>query len=130
MSKHENENTNDSYVLAKQIADLALSKKAEDVVLLDMKGISGFTDYFIICSGNGKLQVKAICDAVENGLYDHNIKALHREGYALKKWILLDYFDVVCHVFDQESRQYYQLEQLWGDAKKEVIEDSEPIPTH
>ncbi|MCK5519857.1 MAG: ribosome silencing factor, partial [Candidatus Marinimicrobia bacterium] len=94
----------DSYSLAKIMGDLALSKKAENVVLLNMKGVSGFTDYFLICHGTGPLHVKAIYDAIENGLFDEGIKAWHREGYENKNWVLLDYVDVVCHVFDGESR--------------------------
>ncbi len=128
MPRTKQGNPEQSRMLAGKIGELALSKKAEDVVLLDMSKISGFTDYFVICHGNGELHVKAICDAVEDGLADEKIKAWHREGYENKKWVLLDYVDVVCHVFDRDSRQFYNLEQLWGDAEKEILEDRVPLP--
>lgn len=130
MGKITKTDKSQNHDLARYIAELTLSKKAEDVTVLNMAAVSAFTDYFIICHGNGELHVKAICDAVEEGLIEKGIKTWHREGYENRKWVLLDYVDVVCHVFDREARSYYRLEDLWGDAEKELIRDeTTPLKT-
>jgi len=127
MPRQKKREAEESYALARRAAELALTKKAEDIVILNMSRISGFTDYFVICHGVGELQVKAISDAVEDGLAEDKEKVWHREGYENRKWILLDYVDVVFHVFDRDSREFYGLERLWGDAEKEIIEDEAPV---
>ena len=127
MPRKKTRDGEESYSLARRMAELALTKKAEDVVILNMNRISGFTDYFVICHGIGELQVKAISDAVEDGLAEDKVKSWHREGYENRKWILLDYVDVVFHVFDRDSREFYGLERLWGDAEREIVEDQVPL---
>ncbi len=111
-----------SHDIAQMISQAADSKKAEDITILDMRKVAGFTDYFVICHGTSDNQVKAISDAIEEELLKHNIKYWHREGYDNRQWILLDYIDVVCHIFNQSQRHYYNLEKLWADADVEKIE--------
>lgn len=108
--------------LARAAGKLALSKKGFDVKILKLKRISSVCDYFVICSGSVDVHVKAIADAVEDGLRLRGIRPWHREGEAGANWMLLDYFDVVVHVFNEEARQFYALEKLWGDARTEILD--------
>lgn len=110
--------------LANRAAKLALTKKAEDVISMDLRGLTSSCDFFVICEGSSDVHVKAIADAIIDGLAESDEKVWHKEGYEGKRWILLDYVNVVVHVFDKETREYYQLERLWGDAKTEVYEDA------
>ena len=109
--------------LAGKVAKLALSKKAENVLSLDLRGLTTTCDFFVVCEGSSEVHVKAIADAVVEGMKDAGEKAWHVEGYEAKKWILVDYVNVVVHVFDRETRDYYQLERLWGDAGIEEHKD-------
>jgi ribosome-associated protein len=97
---------------------LALAKKAQDVVVLDLRRISAVADFFVICSGTSEVQVKAIADAVIEGLEERGVQAWHTEGFTARKWILIDFVDVVVHDFHQKAREYYMLENLWSDAKR------------
>lgn len=99
------------------IAKLAGEKKAMDVVILKMVEVSLVTDYFIICSANSTTQVKAIADHVEEKLSEAGLEPLHKEGYREGHWVLLDYSECILHVFVEEDRRFYNLEQLWGDAE-------------
>ena len=103
---------------AKDAAELALSKKAQDVLILDLRNISAVADFFVICSGTSDVQVKAIAEAVEEGLKKSGVTPWHTEGYAARRWVLLDFVDVVVHVFHAKAREYYMLERLWDDAKR------------
>lgn len=97
----------------------ASDKKAEDIVAIDVAELLVVTDYFVICSGRNELQAKAIADEVEDRLREElGIKPIGREGQAEGKWILLDFADVVVHVFQPEERDFYRLEKLWGDAPR------------
>jgi ribosome-associated protein len=103
--------------LAQLIAGYADDRKAADIVELDLRGVVGYTDYFIICSGNSDRQVKAIHDAIYQGLKDeHGILPRRVEGLSEARWVLMDYLDVVVHVFTPDTRDFYRLEQLWGEA--------------
>lgn len=106
--------------LARMAAELSLTKKADNVLLLDLRKLTSVTDFFVICSASTDRQVKAIAEAIEFGIAERNIKPWHREGLGNLQWVLLDYVDVVAHVFQEETRQFYSLERLWGDA--EIIE--------
>ena len=117
------EKTLTSHEIAQLIAKVADAKKAEDITILDMRKVAGFTDYFVICHGTSDIQVKAISDAIEDELLIHKVKYWHREGYTNRQWILLDYIDVVCHIFNKTQREFYNLEKLWADAGKEKIEN-------
>ena len=98
-------------------AEAAASKKAIDVVGLDLSGLAGVADYFLICSGSSEPQVKAIAEAVEDQLREIGARPWHVEGREGRRWVLLDYVDLVVHVFHEQTRDYYLLERLWGDAR-------------
>jgi ribosome-associated protein len=104
----------------------AEDKKAEALVLLDLRKAAGFTDFFLICSGNNARQVRAIADGVMDALALEGVKPAHVEGYGGSEWILLDYFDFIVHVFAPETRMFYGLERLWGNA--EHVEIASPDP--
>jgi ribosome-associated protein len=102
----------------------ALDKKASDVVLLDLRQTPAFTDYFVLCSGQNTRQVKAIADAIEEALRAAKVRPAHIEGYDRAEWILMDYFSFIVHVFTPQTRAFYSLERLWGDAERvEVTEE-------
>jgi len=109
-----------------QIAELALSKKADTVVGIDVRGLTSVADYFLICSADTEPQIKAIVDNIRRGT-PH--KPWHLEGYENSSWVLLDYIDVVVHVFKTEERDYYGLEKLWADAPTIPFEDEAPEAT-
>jgi ribosome-associated protein len=103
----------------------ALDKKAQDVILLDLRNTPAFTDFFVLCSGLNQRQVKAIADAVEETLRQVKVRPAHIEGYDRADWVLMDYFTFIVHVFTPQTRAFYGLERLWGDAERiEVNEDS------
>lgn len=101
-----------------RVVHAAEDKKAVDLTVLDLRKASGFTDYFVICSGTNARQVRAIADAVIDALAEDGVKAAHVEGYDRSEWILLDYFDFIVHVFAPETRMFYGLERLWGSAER------------
>ncbi|MCR5559125.1 ribosome silencing factor [Schwartzia sp. (in: firmicutes)] len=109
--------------LANAVAAAAASKKANDIVLMKMSDITITTDYFVVCSGNTATQTRAIADAIEEELQKEGIEFNHKEGYREGEWVLMDYGDVVAHIFTRDSREYYALEQLWGDAELTPYED-------
>jgi ribosome-associated protein len=96
----------------------AEDKKANDLVVLDLRKAAGFTDYFVICSGTNPRQIRAIADAVVEGLALEGARPAHVEGYDRSEWILLDYFDFIVHIFAPETRVFYGLERLWGSAER------------
>jgi len=102
-----------NYSDLKNIVNLALNKKAIELNVLDVRGLSSITDYFVICSGRSEPQVKAIGDHIRKGTTK---KPHHIEGYENQNWILLDYFDILVHIFKKEERKYYNIERLWADA--------------
>jgi ribosome-associated protein len=103
--------------LLAEIARYAADKKAIDLVELDLRGVLGYTDYFVICSGNTGRQAKAIHDGILEGLkHEHEMLPRRVEGSADGGWILMDYLDVVVHIFTPQTREFYRLEQLWGEA--------------
>ena len=93
---------------------------------MDLRKVTDMSDFFVVCSGSSDVQVKAIADAVADGTEEMGLSPWHREGLTQRQWILLDYVDVVVHVFHADLRKYYALEKLWGDAKIEVVEDKPP----
>ena len=104
----------------------AEDKKAVDLVVLDLRKAAAFTDYFLICSGTNPRQVRAIADAVVDALASDGAKPAHVEGYDRSEWVLVDYFDFIVHIFAPETRLFYGLERLWGNAER--IELPEPLP--
>lgn len=109
--------------LPEMVAAAASDKKARDIVIIDMEGVSIVTDHFVICSANSTTQVQAIADNIEEKLAEQGIKPLRKEGYRTARWILLDYGACVAHVFVEEDRRFYSLEKLWGDAKAYAYQD-------
>ena len=104
----------------------ALDKKASDVVVLDLRHTPAFTDFFILCSGHSQRQVKAIADGVEETLRAGKVRPAHVEGYDRAEWILMDFFTFIVHVFTPQTRAFYSLERLWGDAERIEISDEPP----
>jgi ribosome-associated protein len=104
----------------------ALDKKAVDVVVLDLRNTPAFTDFFVLCSGQTQRQVKAIADAVEETLRAARVKPAHVEGYDRADWILMDFFTFIVHVFTPQTRAFYSLERLWGDAERIEVSDEAP----
>jgi ribosome-associated protein len=102
-------------------ARAAEDKKATDLVMLDLRKASGFTDYVLICSGQNARQVRAIADAVVDTLAADGVRPAHVEGYDRSEWVLIDYFDFIVHVFAPETRQFYGLERLWGSAERHEL---------
>jgi ribosome-associated protein len=104
----------------------AIDRKATDVVVLDLRRAHGFTDYFVICSGTNPRQIRAIADAVELSLKARNVRPNHIEGYETAEWVLIDCFDFIVHIFNLETRAFYALERLWGNADRIEVATPEP----
>jgi len=108
--------------IAQAIAGYAADRKAIEIVQLDLRGIIGYTDYFVICTGRSDRQTKAIHDGIHLGMkQDHGLLPRRVEGLTESSWILMDYLDVVVHVFTPDMREYYRLEQLWGEAPAHAV---------
>lgn len=104
-----------------QAAELALDRKAEEVVAMDLRGISTATDFFIMATGNSDIQVRAIAEHVMEKLAEGGVRPLHVEGLDRARWVLMDFVDFVVHVLHPSAREFYQLELLWGDAPTRVF---------
>ena len=104
--------------LVARAAELAQERKAHDVLVLDLRGISSATDFFVLASGRSDVQVKAIAEHVRDELKQEGQSTVHVEGMQGGRWVLLDYIDMVVHVFHPQAREFYQLEHLWGDGKR------------
>jgi ribosome-associated protein len=107
----------DSKILVDKIIDAMQAKKARDITKIDIQNITVIADYFVICSGTSNTHIKAIADEIDFELNKIGIETYHKEGYDTARWILLDYADVVIHVFHEEDRAFYNLERLWSDGK-------------
>lgn len=103
--------------LLRAAARAAASRKAHDLVALDLRDLDGVCDYFLLCSGSSEVQVKAIAEAVEDQLREAGARPWHVEGREGRRWVLLDYVELVVHVFHEKTREYYMLDRLWGDAR-------------
>ena len=108
--------------------EAAQDRKAADVVVLDLRPAEGFTDYFVIVTGQNTRQIQAISDAVQESLGSKGVKPAHIEGGDRAGWILLDYFDFIVHIFSPETRAFYALERLWGSAERVEIPEPAPNP--
>jgi len=114
----------DEELLARTCAAAALDKKAEDVVVLDMQGISSFTDFFVICSATSEPQLKAIATAIREQCREKlQRKPSTEDGFPISQWIVLDFGTVIVHLFHSEKRAFYGLENLWSDAKRLTLGD-------
>lgn len=103
--------------LLSTVCDAADNKKARDIKVLDIREISPIADYFIICSGSSSIQVRAIADGIEDKLAGEGYDLHHKEGYSTGRWVLLDFGDVIIHVFHEEERDFYNIERLWADGE-------------
>ncbi len=110
---------------ALKMAKLLYDKKAADIEVLDISGITIVADYFVICTGSSSLQVQALANALLDAMEENGEKALRTEGMRDAGWVLLDYGNVVVHIFKQEIREFYGLERLWGDAERVPVTFSE-----
>lgn len=115
----------DTKTFADRIVNLILSKKGSNIKILDLRNLTPIADYFVIASADSHIQVKAIVDEIDDKMRENGIKCHFKEGYNTANWVLLDYFDVVVHIFKNESRNFYNLEKLWGDAPIETINDEQ-----
>ncbi|MCK9425589.1 MAG: ribosome silencing factor [Ignavibacteriaceae bacterium] len=109
--------------LVEKITQLIFEKKGSEVKVIELKTVSAIADYFVICSADSDTHVRAIADNIDKTLRDKGIKLWHKEGTTALQWVLLDYVDVVIHVFQKDIRAYYNLEKLWGDAPIMQVED-------
>ncbi|MBT3362197.1 MAG: ribosome silencing factor [Chloroflexi bacterium] len=106
--------------IARKIVDIASDKMASDILMLDITEIGFFADYFVICSGQSQRQIGAIAQEIDKVMRKDGIKVHHKESTASSGWILMDYGSTIVHIFDVETREYYDLEQLWEQAKPVV----------
>ena len=106
----------DASELARMVVEAASDKQAEDIVMLDMRGVCNFADYFVICSGGSSRQVQAVAEEIDRVLSRAGVEPDRREGDVDSGWLLLDYGDVIIHIFDSEIREFYRLEKLWSRA--------------
>jgi ribosome-associated protein len=119
-----------AHKMARLAADAALAKKADEVVLIDLTEKSSYADYLVVCSGTSDRQLSAIAESVEKALKDAGQKPVGSEGHGAGRWVLLDFGDVVIHVFHSEERPAYDLEGLWADAPQTRIEPKPPEANH
>ena len=108
---------------AHKISEIIFTKKGFNVLTIDLRNLASFTNFFVICSADSDVQVKAIADQVDKALSEEGIKCWHKEGLKALSWVLMDYVDVVVHIFKKDAREFYKLEKLWGDAPSEKMID-------
>jgi ribosome-associated protein len=108
--------------LVDRIAEIASDRKAIDIRILDVRGMVGYTDFFVICSGNTERQTKAIHDAIHESLKAEGVLPRRVEGAREARWVLMDYLDAVVHIFTPDARSFYRLEQLWGEAPARTVD--------
>jgi len=104
--------------IAKDITRIAEEKKAKSIVLLNLRGVSIITDYFVICTGESSLHMRTIAQEIQKKLKEQGITLLNPRGFMDSRWILLDFGGVIAHIFSEEGRKFYQLERLWADAER------------
>ena len=115
------QNIDVSTEITKYIAELMLEKHARDIAIMDLREVTSVTDYFLICSADSNIQVRAIVDHFVDSLRKDGVKPYHIEGYAGQSWVIVDYIDIVVHIFLPATREYYGIEKLWADAKTTII---------
>jgi ribosome-associated protein len=113
----------DSGQFAEKISQQIFTKKGFDVLIMDLRNLASFADYFVICSADSDVQVKAIAEQIDKSFTEEGIKCWHKEGLNALTWVLLDYVDVVVHIFRKDAREFYNLEKLWGDAPTQKLTD-------
>jgi ribosome-associated protein len=111
----------ESNELARTIVQIVEDKKAEDIIMLDIRELSIIADYFVICTGTSERQVRALAREVDEQLGKQGIEPLHIEGMTDARWVLLDYNNVIVHIFDPVTREYYRLDKLWAEAPRVLV---------
>ncbi len=102
---------------------MAIDRKAVDTVIIELSGLTAMTDYFVICSGENPAQIRAIADSIDDCFSGEKIRPMGKEGMDTARWVLLDYGDIVVHIFDEETRAFYDLEKFWIDAPRIAEEE-------
>lgn len=115
--------------IIQDIISAADGRQAQDLVVLDLRSAHGFADYFVVCSGTNSRQIQAIADAIDASLKASGVRPNHVEGYERAEWILIDYFDVIVHIFNPVTRDFYALERLWGGAERLDVSQAAPNGT-
>ncbi len=124
IAENEGNFNEDSGELAKFIAKTLSNRKAEEIATLDLQGITTLADYFVICNGLSEVHAKALSEEVEEKVRENfGEKPWRREGLEARRWIILDYVNIVVHIFKKEAREHYAIEKMWGDAKTEYYKD-------
>jgi len=113
----------ESKELVDQISEFALQKKGKQIAVLNLNGLTSMTDYFVIITGDSDTHIKSIADHILNELKSRNVPVYHKEGFESLRWVLLDYVDVIVHIFRGETREFYSLERLWADAEIKLVTD-------
>ena len=121
--KKSKNNPTGSHFHAQRISELMLEKRALDIIIIDVRKITTLTDFFVICTSESEPQTRAITDHIHKQMKEDGMRAWHIEGYENLDWVLLDYVNIVVHVFSRESRSYYDLERLWADGKITQVHD-------
>ncbi|MBA93678.1 MAG: ribosome silencing factor [Candidatus Marinimicrobia bacterium] len=109
--------------IVNQFVELMQDKKVQDIVILDVKELTSLTDYFILCTSESTPQTKAVMDHIYKNMRANGLRPNNLEDTKTLEWVAMDYFNVVIHIFNKETRDYYQFERLWGDAKIEKIDE-------
>ncbi len=109
------------------LVELARSKGAEDIVIMDLRDVTDTTDYFVICTGNSDVHIRTLTDSLIEGIKKAGERPWYVEGYSNLRWVLIDFVNVVVHIFGRQARQFYALERLWGDAQIERVDDGEKV---
>ncbi|MBS1518373.1 MAG: ribosome silencing factor [Bacteroidetes bacterium] len=115
----------ESKKLAAKLADLILQKKGQDIIIMDLRKLTNVTDFFVICTASSDTQVKAIADFLKEETAKIDETPWHKEGYSNLKWVLMDYVNVVVHIFLEDARKFYNLEGLWADAAVKKVSDED-----
>ena len=110
---------------AQRISELMLDKKAVDIVMIDVRKITTLTDFFVVCTSESEPQTRAITDHINQKMKEEGVKSWHIEGYEHLDWVLIDFVNIVVHIFSKETREYYEFERLWADGTITKIQDEE-----
>ena len=118
-------NPTGSQIHAQRISELMLEKKALDIIIIDVRGITTLTDFFVVCTSESEPQSRAITDHINLTMKKEGTKSWHIEGYEHLDWVLVDYVNIVVHIFSKETREYYEFERLWADGVITTVQDKE-----
>ena len=108
---------------AQRISELMIEKKALDIIIIDVRKITTLTDFFVVCTSNSQPQTRAITDHINQKMKEEGVKSWHIEGYEHLDWVLIDYVNIVVHIFSKDAREYYELERLWADGNITKVQD-------